>query len=118
MIKEDKVMPVVKTYVHNNKTIRVWEESRGIKTLTRKFYVKYRLMKITHGQVNSNVYDTLSQANKARKEWMDSIGKDWRRYNEFCTHIEGTECRCFDNHVYAKCYICAEGGDIISEVIK
>ena len=118
MIKEDKVMPVVKTYVHNNKTIRVWEESRGIKTLTRKFYVKYRLMKIIDYHVDSNVYDTLSQSNKARKEWMDSIGKDWRINNEFCTHIEGTAWWCFDNHVYAKCYICEEGGDRISEVIK
>ena len=30
-------MAVVKTFVENEKTIRVWEESRGNKTLIRKF---------------------------------------------------------------------------------
>lgn len=111
-------MAVVKTYVHNKKTIRVWEESRGSKTLTRKFYVQYRLMMLTTGHVDSKVFDTLSQAKEASKEWMDSLGKDWRRYNEYCTHIEGTEWWCFDKRVNAKCYICAEGGERISEVIK
>lgn len=111
-------MAVVKTYVHNKKTIRVWEESRGSKTLTRKFYVQYRLMMLTTGHVDSKVFDTLSQAKEVSKEWMDSLGKDWRRYNEYCTHIEGTEWWCFDKRVNAKCYICAEGGEIISEVIK
>lgn len=111
-------MAVVKTYVHNKKTIRVWEEIRGSKTLTRKFYVQYRLMMLTTGHVDSKVFDTLSQAKEASKEWMDSLGKDWRRYNEYCTHIEGTEWWCFDKRVNAKCYICAEGGEIISEVIK
>lgn len=111
-------MAVVKTYVYNKKTIRVWEESRGSKTLTRKFYVQYRLMMITAGNVDSKVFDTLSQAKEASKEWMDSLGKDWRKYNEYCTHIEGTEWWCFDKHVNAKCYICEEGGERISEVIK
>lgn len=111
-------MAVVKTFVENEKTIRVWEESRGSKTLTRKFYVQYRLMMLTTGHVESKVFDTLSQANEASKEWMDSLGKDWRRYNEYCTHIEGTEWWCFDKHVNAKCYICEEGGERISEVIK
>lgn len=111
-------MAVVKTYVHNKKTIRVWEESRGSKTLTRKFYVQYRLMMLTTGHVDSKVFDTLSQAKEASKEWMDSLGKDWRRYNEYCTHIEGTEWWCFDKRVNAKCYICGEGGERISEVIK
>lgn len=111
-------MAVVKTYVHNKKTIRVWEESRGSKTLTRKFYVQYRLMMLTTDHVESKVFDTLSQAKEASKEWMDSLGKDWRRYNEYCTHIEGTEWWCFDKRVNAKCYICEEGGERISEVIK
>lgn len=111
-------MAVVKTFVENEKTIRVWEESRGSKTLTRKFYVQYRLMMLTTGHVESKVFDTLSQAKEASKEWMDSLGKDWRRYNEYCTHIEGTELWCFDKHVNAKCYICEEGGERISEVIK
>lgn len=111
-------MAVVKTYVHNKKTIRVWEESRGSKTLTRKFYVQYRLMMLTTGHVDSKVFDTLSQAKEASKEWMDPLGKDWRRYNEYCTHIEGTEWWCFDKRVNAKCYICEEGGERISEVIK
>lgn len=111
-------MAVVKTYVHNKKTIRVWEESRGSKTLTRKFYVQYRLMMLTTGHVESKVFDTLSQAKEASKEWMDSLGKDWRRYNEYFTHIEGTEWWCFDKRVNAKCYICEKGGERISEVIK
>ena len=111
-------MAVVKTYVYNKRTIRVWEESRGSKTLTRKFYVQYRLMMLTTGHVGSKVFDTLSQAKEASKEWMDSLGKDWRRYNEYCTHIEGTEWWCFDKRVNAKCYICEEGGERISEVIK
>lgn len=111
-------MAVVKTYVHNKKTIRVWEESRGSKTLTRKFYVQYRLIMLTTGHVDSKVFDTLSQAKEASKEWMDSLGKDWRIYNEYCTHIEGTEWWCFDKRVNAKCYICEEGGERISEVIK
>lgn len=111
-------MAVVKTFVENEKTIRVWEESRGSKTLTRKFYVQYRFMMLTTGHVESKVFDTLSQAKEASKEWMDSLGKDWRRYNEYCTHIEGTEWWCFDKHVNAKCYICEEGGERISEVIK
>ena len=111
-------MAVVKTYVYNKKTIRVWEESPGSKTLTRKFYVQYRLMMLTTGHVDSKVFDTLSQAKEASKEWMGSLGKDWRKYNEYCTHIEGTEWWCFDKHVNAKCYICEEGGERISEVIK
>ena len=111
-------MAVVKTYVHNKKTIRVWEESRGSKTLTRKFYVQYRLMMLTTGHIESKVFDTLSQAKESSKEWMNSLGKDWRRYNEYCTHIEGTEWWCFDKRVNAKCYICEEGGERISEVIK
>lgn len=111
-------MAVVKTYVYNKKTIRVWEESRGSKTLTRKFYVQYRLMMLTTGRVDSKVFDTLSQAKEASKEWMDSLGKDWRKYNEYCTHIEGTEWYCYDKGVCAKCYICEEGGERISEVIK
>ena len=112
-------MAVVKTYVRNKKTIRVWQESRGSKTLTRKFYVQYRLMMITTGHVDSKVFDTLSQAKEASNEWMGSLGKDWRRYNEYCTHIEGTECRCFDKGVNnAKCYICTEGGKMLSEVIE
>lgn len=111
-------MAVVKTYVRNKKTIRVWEESRGSKTLTRKFYVQYRLMMLTTGHVDSKVFDTLSKAKEASKEWMDSLGKDWRRYNEYCTHIEGTEWWCFDKRVNAKCYICEEGCERISEVIK
>ena len=111
-------MAVVKTYVYNKKTIRVWEESRGSKTLTRKFYVQYRLMMLTTGRVDSKVFDTLSQAKEASKEWMGSLGKDWRRYNEYCTHIEGTEWWCFDKRVNAKCYICEEGGERISEVVK
>ena len=111
-------MAVVKTYVYNKKTIRVWGESRGSKTLTRKFYVQYRLMRLTTGHVDSKVFDTLSQAKEASKEWMDSLGKDWRRYNEYCTHIEGTEWWCFYKRVNAKCYICEEGGERISEVSK
>ena len=111
-------MAVVKTYVYNKKTIRVWEESRGSKTLTRKFYVQYRLMMLTTGRVDSKVFDTLSQAKEASKEWMGSLGKDWRKYNEYCTHIKGTGWWCFDKHVSAKCYICEEGGERISEVIK
>lgn len=111
-------MTVVKTYIRNKKTIRVWQESRGSKTQTRKFYVQYRLMMLTTGHVDSKVFDTLSQAKDASNEWMDSLGKDWRRYNEYCTHIEGTEWRYFDKGVSAKCYICAEGGKILSEVIK
>ena len=111
-------MAVVKTFVENEKTIRVWEESRGNKTLIRKFYVQYRLTMITTGHVNSNVFDTLSQAKEASKEWMDSLGRDWRRYNEYCTHIEGTEWMCFDKRVNAKCYISEEGGKRISEVIE
>ena len=111
-------MAVVNTYVHNEKTIRVWEESRGSKTLTRKFYVQYRLMMLTAGRVDSKVFDTLSQAKEASKEWMDSLGKDWRRYNEYCTHIEGTEWRCLDKGARAKCYICSEGSKLLSEVIE
>ena len=111
-------MAAVKTYVYNTKTIRVWEESPARKTLTRKLHVQYRLMMLTTGRVDSKVFDTLSQAKEASKEWMGSLGKDWRKYNEYCTHIEGTEWWCFDKHVYAKCYICEEGGERISEVIK
>ena len=111
-------MAVVKTYVYNKKTIRVWEESRGSKTLTRKFFVHYRLMMLTTGRVDSKVFDTLSQAEEASKEWMCSLGKDWRKYNEYCPHIEGTDWRCYDKGVCAKCYICEEGGERISEVIK
>ena len=111
-------MAVVKTFVKNEKTIRVWQESRGSKTLTRKFYVQYRLMMLTTGHVDSKVFDTLSQAKEASNEWMGSLGKDWRRYNEYCTHIEGTEWWCFDKGVCAKCYICEEGSEIISEVIE
>ena len=111
-------MAIVKTSVENGKTIRVWKESRGSKTLTRKFYVQYRLMMLTTGHVDSKVFDTLSQAKEASKEWMDSLGKDWRRYNEYCTHIEGTEWWCFDKRVNAKCYICEEGSERISEVIE
>lgn len=110
-------MAVVKTFVENEKTIRVWEESRGNKTLIRKFYVQFRLVMITD-RINSKVFDSLSQAKEAGKEWMDSLGKDWRRYNEYCTHIEGTEWRCFDKRVNAKCYITEEGGKRISEVIE
>ena len=111
-------MVVVKTYVYKKKTIRVWEESRGSKTLTRKFYVQYRLMMLTTGRVDSKVFDTLSQAKEASKECMDSFGKDWRRYDEYCTNIEGTHWHCYDKDVCAKCYICEEGGERISEVIK
>ena len=111
-------MAIVKTSVENGKTIRVWKESCGGKTLTRKFYVQYRLMMLTTGHVDSKVFDTLSQAKEASKEWMDSLGKDWRRYNEYCTHIEGTEWWCFDKRVNAKCYICEEGSERISEVIE
>lgn len=117
-------MAVVKTYVYNKKTIRVWKESRGSRTLTRKFYVQYRLMMVTAGadistrNDDSKVFDTLSQAKEASKEWMDSFGKDWRRYNEYCTHIEGTDWYCYDKGVCAKCYICEEGGERISEIIK
>ena len=75
-------------------------------------------MMLTTGRVDSKVFDTLSQAKEASKEWMDSFGKDWRRYNEYCTHIEGTDWYCYDKGVCAKCYICEEGGERISEVIK
>ena len=111
-------MAIVKTSVENGKTIRVWKESRGSKTLTRKFYVQYRLMMLTTGHVDSKVFDTFSQAKEASKEWMDSLGKNWVSYNEFCTHIEGTEWWCLDKDVCAKCYICEEGGERISEVIE
>ena len=111
-------MAVVKTFVENGKTIRVWEESCRGKILTRMFYIQYRLMMLTTGHVDSKVFDTFSQADKASKEWMDSLGKNWVEYNEFCTHIEGTEWWCLDRGVCAKCYICEEGSEIISEVIE
>lgn len=111
-------MAVVKTFVENEKTIRVWEESRGNKTLTRKFYVIYRLTKVINGRPETVAFDTLTQAAQAGREWMSKTGNDWRRYNEYCTHIEGTEWMCFDKRVNAKCYISEEGGKRISEVIE
>lgn len=111
-------MGIVKTYIRNNKTIRVWEQSYGQKTLTRRFYVNYRVIMVTDKYVESKIFSTLSLAKKGSLEWMNFIGNNWRKYNEICTHIEDTAWRCFSNGINAKCYICSEGGSTISEIIK
>lgn len=111
-------MAVVCTYVKDNKTIRIWHESRGKKTLIRKFYLRYMLSMINRGHLETKVFDTFSKAKQYSKEWMDKNAKDWRRYNEFCTHIDGSQWRSIDKGVSARCYITEEGGDLISEVIE
>lgn len=45
-------MAIVNTFVSDDKTIRIWKESRGNKTLTRKFYVLFRLTMISDGHLN------------------------------------------------------------------
>lgn len=41
---------VVSTIVENGRTVRTWQESRGKKTLTRRFYIKYRVNAICNGK--------------------------------------------------------------------
>lgn len=111
-------MAIVNTFVSDEKTVRVWEESRGNMILTRKFYVLFRLTMISGGHLNEKVFDTFSQAEKASYQWMTSLGDNWKRYNEFCTHIEGSNWSCYNKGVNAKCYISEEGGKLISEVVE
>ncbi len=41
---------IVSTVVENGRTVRTWQESRGDKTLTRKFYLRYRVNAICNGK--------------------------------------------------------------------
>lgn len=41
---------VVSTVVENNKTVRTWQESRGKKTLTRRFVIRYRVNALCNGK--------------------------------------------------------------------
>lgn len=41
---------VVSTRVENGRTVRTWQESRGKKTLTREFYLRYRVNGVCNGK--------------------------------------------------------------------
>lgn len=119
-------MAVVATYCENNKTIRVWQESRGKKTLTRKFYLQYAVNVIVNGKYSRVLYDTLDEALAKRTLWKQNIEKyrgikhsDWFSKRTALTHIEeyGYIAACRD-HYSAEAYITEESGNRISEVIE
>lgn len=74
---------VVSTIVENGRTIRTWEESRGKKTLTRKFYIKYRVNAICNGKhYTIEMCDTYSETlhvmlNTKKKIDVKFQPKDW-----------------------------------------
>lgn len=116
---------VVRTFTENGKTIRVWQESRGNKTLTRKFYLRYRLITEYKGEIDgSMVFDTISDASNAQRKFMDRVKAEqanniffykWiEDSNQTSTHVNDTAFKCG----CAWSYIQEDAGDRISEIIE
>lgn len=110
-------MAVVKTYEENQRTIRVWEESRGSKTLTRRFYLKYRLYIIEDGKMRSTLHDTFSECKRIATEYMDSHAQSWCRYDELATHV-GYAFLSKDKGVNIRIFASEEAGERIDEKIE
>lgn len=111
-------MGIIKTYIENGRHIRIWSESRGSKTLTRKFYLRFRLCMVINGRLKSQLFDSLSIAEQKAEDFMKSLCNNWRLYDECCSHMNGKAWRCYNKGIVTKCYICQEGGEMISEIIK
>ena len=70
---------VVSTIVENGKTVRAWQERRGGKTLTREFYLKYRVNAICNGVHHTlAICDTLCDAEKSMLVFKSKIDVKYR----------------------------------------
>lgn len=73
-------MTVERTYCKNNKTIRIWSESRVRNNgkryqLKRKFYLHYEIVAIINGKIEVKTNDNIDQAEYEMKNWMDEIAE-------------------------------------------
>ena len=89
-------MAIFNTYEENGRTIRVWRESRGSKTLERKFFIAYEVNAILNGKWGHKVCNTLKEAEKCAYAWSKAVKEKygferWVPYSrQIFTHIEGT----------------------------
>lgn len=119
-----KVMAIVDTRIENGKTVRVWQESRGKKTLEKTFYLMFEVMVCTRdGRIGVVKYHTLKEARKRVSQYIKDLGAikglsnpydAWRERNTACTTIDGKEYVSNYGHVI-HIYTC--GGETISERI-
>ena len=111
------------TDVINGETVRVWEESRGNKTLVKKFCVNYTVYAILNGKSGRKTYKTLEEAINVMEEWKEKIQnkysiEKWLNYSSRTpiTHVEAAGY--WKAFMYrAEVYIFASGGRLISEEI-
>jgi len=92
-------MAVYNTYEENGRTIRVWRESRGRKTLERKFYIAFEINAKLNGKWGRKVLNTLDEAIEYARHWGKAIQEkygftEWIGYDrQILTHINGLSYR-------------------------
>lgn len=92
-------MAVRNTYVENGRTIRVWVESRGKKTLERRFFIGYEVNAYLNGRRGRKVLQTFDEAVECAKAWQKAVSEKYgfERWidngrNQLYTHVHGTAC--------------------------
>lgn len=122
-------MPVERTYCENNKTIRIWSESRVRNNgkryqLKRKFYLHYEIVAIINGKIEVKTYDNIDQAEYEMKNWMDEIAESrgierskwFRNDRAFCSYNEEVGYWVLSGRgIIAECYVIERGGELIEE---
>ena len=84
------------TLVENGRTVRVWEESRGNKTLVRKFYIAYEVNARLNGKYGRKVLNTFDEAVECAKAWQKAVAEKYGfegwslNDRQIFTHIDGT----------------------------
>lgn len=123
-------MAVERTYCKNNKTIRIWSESRvrndGTRyCLKRRFYLQYEMNVCVNGKCGVRMYDNIDQAECEMKSWMKKVaekrGVDKAEWiitdREPCTHNAEVGCWILiKKGINAKCYIVERAGELIDEI--
>jgi len=114
------------TIVEDGKTIRLWTESRGSKTLVRIFELQYRVNAYLNGRWGSKICGTLKEAKGCMDTWQFAIAKkygvrEWRKDNgQVLTHVDGTAFYAIVKMNTAKCFITEEAAlkPCIAEFLK
>ena len=119
---------VLSTVVENGKTVRTWQQDLGRKTLTRKFYLKYKVNAICNGkyyviaekdtinEAEATLFDTKKKvdAKYSPKEWLNMSSRT------ALTHMVHVGFwRTFGAKKSIQLYITEEStGKVLSEVIE
>ena len=105
------------TITDNGRTIRLWTESRGNKTLMRLFYIKYHVNAYLNGRWGSQLFNTLADAKACMKGWQDAITKKYgvrgwyKNDRETLSYLDGTAFYADVVKHSARCFILDEASN-------